>query len=193
MKEPHTKYTHLNIRNFHKRMSTFYNYIQELEYSISNQINKWEYSEHFNSKFNNVLSKSLNKIKELYSYLDARDERMKTQATSHKKFLSMADIPTGEGESERAYTFCKTFSSEQKTLLLLMIYAGRNLGCLRLAHEKLERQKDIYRILLNNNNATIDFDSNSNDKDKCFIDIIDGNRYIKRYTNNILKELNIEL
>lgn len=171
-------------------MGLFFKYLQLIENNLSGQLIKDPFDEQFNERIDQILASSEDKITELLEYID----KNKTKINSDKKWLDFSDIPSIEEEEwEAEYKYIKTFTEEEKTLLLIFYYAGRHLDSffneINLATDRAERKKDIYKLLFSQNSEIINFNISSYEKDDTFRSKVFHTLKSKEYISSIIKEL----
>lgn len=187
----HDKHKYLDIVNLNDRMLSFYKY---LDLVISKTDDQWtddELDEDFNKQFDETLNNSKDLIVCLLNYLQKKAEIKKSKQKQEKAFLTLSEIEDiDEDEEKKDILFMSNITENQKTLLILLYLAGSALPHQNLAHEKVERKKDIYKILLNSSNSDWGFNTNKSVyKDNIFKTYIFGSVKTVEYIHKILKEL----
>ncbi len=193
----HSSPKYLDIDNLESHMKMFFEYLDSVLYNVKDQWVDDEFNEEFNNVFNHELVATLPFIKKLFLYLQDRDEKKKINKRSHTKttaWLEMSDIEDiSLEERDVEYRMLKGLTENQKTLLIILYWAGKTLKLQNLASSKEERKRDIYKILFNACNSDVAFDNNvSPYKNNVLYDITFGSLKTIEYMQNILKEFEID-
>lgn len=188
----HKSFKYLDIDNLKKRMDAFFEYLDLSIGQIDNQWNDDEYNENFNLCFNKEFKSSHKKIKELFSYLQRKKIIDKEENT--KIWLSFSDIHEPKEEIEYEYQFISELTENQKSLFIILYWAGSMLPMQHLAASKEERTRDIYKVLYNSSNSDVTFNNQSSlYKNNVLHTCLFGSTKTMEYMQNVINELGVFL
>lgn len=157
-----------------------------------------KYNEDFNRCFLKEIESSLDIIQsyiELRIKLDAEEKNRDKHVTN--AWLSLGEIPNErKKEKNTVYEYVNKLTENQKSLLIILYLTGRDINSYKekLAYEKEEHLKDIFRLIYSNCNSEVNFKNEKNlIKDNMLHDYLFGRTHSVEYVKNTLQELEIEL
>ena len=189
----HDSPTYLDIDHLKNRMDVFFKY---LDVTISKIENQWiddEYNEDFNLCFKREFKNSLHIIQELFTYLQSNEKPEKKGKT--EVWLSLSDIQEQNNENrEYEYRFISELTENQKSLFIILYWAGRMLPIQQFAATKDEHIQDIYKLLYNCSNSDVTFDNQSSlYKNNVLRTCLFGSSKTVEYMQKVIKELGVNL
>lgn len=194
----HNKSSYLNVKNLHDKMNAFYKYFDNTISCLKNQLFYLKYNEDFNRCFLKEIESSLDIIQsyiELRIKLDAEEKNRDKNVTN--AWLSLGEIPNErKKEKDVVYEYVNKLTENQKSLLIILYLTGRDINSYKekLAYEKEEHLKDIFRLIYSNCNSEVNFKNEKNlIKDNMLHDYLFGRTHSVEYVKNTLQELEIEL
>lgn len=190
----HKESKYLDVTNLHDKMNSLFDYFDCLISNLSGQLLHLKYDNDFNKMFLKELTNTKEQIK---AYIDLRMKLDSNRQSNlpNKKWLSLGDIPNDtEDVLVMEYAFINGLTENQKTVLLLLYFTGRDIESETLAAGKEERLKDIYKLIYSNSNSDINFENQSNPyKNNYFYDCMFCKKNSIRFIQNTLNELGIKL
>lgn len=194
----HNKSSYLNVKNLHDKMNLFYNYFENTISCLKDQLFYLEYNEDFNSCFLKELESSRDTIKryiEIRIKLDSKEKNRDKHVTN--AWLSLGEIPNErKKEKDVVYEYVNKLTENQKSLLIILYLTGRDINSYKekLAYEKEEHLKDIFRLIYSNCNCEVNFNNEKNlMKENLLHKYMFGSIYSVDYIKNTLQELEIKL
>lgn len=147
----------INVVTFHRQMNLFHDAMDDIYFSISDQVDDWELNKDFKRNFLYCLRHNLEEVKNALKY-----EYQKLEYPD-KPWLSISEIPTpSDSEIEREYCYCSRLSSDVKELLLILYYSLDKFKLNNItpqdSHERLDDILKVCNDTFNNQNI---FDSTS--------------------------------
>lgn len=185
----HNKSLHLNIPQLKERMDAFYGYMIEKICVISKHLEDDEYNLEFDEQFTGAINNSLNKIKFAIERIENNIEQF-VQSTDMSD-----DIDELYNRNVDVYDWIDSFSEQEKSVLLLLYYTGRQIPMNTLAINPVERRKDVMKLAYGNSHDEFLINSpKSCTKDDCFEKHIAYGSYMsKKNIELTLRELGIDL
>lgn len=111
--------------------------------------------------------------------------------------LSLGEIPNErKKEKDVVYEYVNKLTENQKSLLIILYLTGRDINSYKekLAYEKEEHLKDIFRLIYSNCNCEVNFNNEKNlMKENLLHKYMFGSIYSVDYVKNTLQELEIKL
>lgn len=162
----HNKSSYLNVKNLHDKMNAFYKYFDNTISCLKNQLFYLKYNEDFNRCFLKEIESSLDIIQsyiELRIKLDAEEKNRDKHVTN--AWLSLGEIPNErKKEKDTVYEYVNKLTENQKSLLIILYLTGRDINSYKekLAYEKEEHLKDIFRLIYSNCNCEVNFNNEKN-------------------------------
>lgn len=194
----HNKSSYLNVKNLYDKMNLFYNYFENTISCLKDQLFYLEYNEDFNSCFLKELESSRDTIKryiEIRIKLDSKEKNRDKHVTN--AWLSLGEIPNErKKEKDVVYEYVNKLTENQKSLLIILYLTGRDINSYKekLAYEKEEHLKDIFRLIYSNCNCEVNFNNEKNlMKENLLHKYMFGSIYSVDYVKNTLQELEIKL
>lgn len=188
----HDKESRLNIPQLKERMDVFYNYMIDIIDSLSKHLEDVVYNFEFDNCFTNALNKSLPKIGVALNRIKVNIVKYAQDYDIEQALREMDELLRGNTDK---YEWTNTFSEQEKSVLLLLYYTGLQIPHNTLAKDKIERRKDVMKLMFSNTLVCrwLQLDAPKSDtKDELFMKYItNGGRMSKKYIELTLFELGI--